>query len=52
LNKYRASDVRKRERHTDEPLVLDPNPFEVENVIAKLKRLELPGSKQIPAELI
>jgi hypothetical protein len=40
------------DRHAAEPLAPDPSPFEVEIVIAKLKRLKSPGSVQIPAELI
>jgi hypothetical protein len=38
--------------HTAEPLVPDPSPFEVEYVIAKLKKYKSPNSDQIPAELI
>jgi hypothetical protein len=30
LNVHRVSDVRQIETHTDEPLVPDPSPFEVE----------------------
>jgi hypothetical protein len=37
---------------TAEPLVPDPNPFEVEIAIAKLKRYKSPGSDQILPELI
>jgi hypothetical protein len=33
-------------------LVPNPSPFEVETVIAKLKRYKSPGSDQIPTELI
>jgi hypothetical protein len=33
-------------------LIPDPNPFEVEIAIEKLKRYKSPGSDQIPAELI
>jgi hypothetical protein len=47
LNVHRVSDVRQIEIHTP-----DPNPFEVEIAIAKLKRYKSPGSDQIPAELI
>jgi hypothetical protein len=36
--------------HTAELLVPDPNPFEVEIAIAKLKRYESPGYDQISAE--
>jgi hypothetical protein len=52
LNVHRDSDVRQIEIHTAESLAPDPNPFEVEIVIAKLKRFKSPGSDQIPAELI
>jgi hypothetical protein len=40
------------EIHTAEPVVPDPSRFEVEIAIAKLKRYKLPGSDEIPAELI
>jgi hypothetical protein len=46
------SDVRQVEMHTAEPLVPDPNSFEVEIAIAKLKRYKSSGSVQILAELI
>jgi hypothetical protein len=46
------SDVRQIEIHTAESLVPDPSPFEVEIALAKLKTYKLPGSGQIPAELI
>jgi hypothetical protein len=52
LNVHRASDVRQIEIHTAEPLVPDPSPFEVQIIIATLKRFKSPGSDQIPAELI
>jgi hypothetical protein len=52
LNVHRVSDVRQIEIHTGEPLVLDPNPFEVEIAIAKLKRFKSPHSDQIPVEHI
>jgi hypothetical protein len=42
--------IRQVEIHAAEPLVLGP--FEVEIAIAKLKNCNLPGSDQIPAELI
>jgi hypothetical protein len=35
-----------------EPLVPGPSPLEVESATAKLKKYKLPGSGQIPAELI
>jgi hypothetical protein len=40
------------EIHTAEPLVPDPIPFDIEIVIAKLKRYKSPGSDQIPTELL
>jgi hypothetical protein len=52
LNVYRVSDVRQIEVQTAEKLLTHPNPLEVEIGIAKLKRYKLPGSDQIPAELI
>jgi hypothetical protein len=51
LNVHWVSDVRQIEIHTAEPLVLDPSYFEIEIVIAKVKRYKSPGSYQIPAEL-
>jgi hypothetical protein len=41
LNVRMVSDVKQIEIHTAEPLVPDPNPFEVEIPIAKLKRYKL-----------
>jgi hypothetical protein len=38
--------------HTAEPLVCDLSPSAVEIAIAKLRKYELPGSDQIPTELI
>jgi hypothetical protein len=52
LNAHRVTDVRQIEKHTAEPLVLDPSPSEVEIAIAKLKWHKSPGNDQIPAELI
>jgi hypothetical protein len=52
LNTHWVSDVRQIEIHTAELLVSDPIPFEGEIAIAKLKNYKLPGSDQIPAELI
>jgi hypothetical protein len=40
------------EIYTIEPLLLDRSSFEVEITIANLKRYEVPGSNQIPAEFI
>jgi hypothetical protein len=45
-------DVRQVEIYTIEPLGPEPNPFEVEIAIANMKSYELPGSDQIPAQLI
>jgi hypothetical protein len=38
LNVHRASDVRRIEIHTAEPLIPDPSPFEFEIAISKVKR--------------
>jgi hypothetical protein len=37
LNVHRVSDVEPREIHTAEPLIPDPDPFEIESAIAELK---------------
>jgi len=47
-----VDDVRKAEIHTAEPLVPEPNAFEVELAIEKLKSHKSPGVDQIAAELI
>jgi hypothetical protein len=52
MNIQRVSDIMKIEIYTAKPFVSDPGPFETEIAIAKLKRYILPGSGQIPAELI
>jgi len=44
--------IRQTEIHTAEPLVPEPNAFELEMAIEKLKRHKSPGIDQIPAELI
>jgi hypothetical protein len=49
---HNVSDVRQIEVHTAEPLVPAPSRLEVKIAIAKLKKYKLPGSDQIPAELI
>jgi hypothetical protein len=49
---YNISDIRQIEIHTDGPLISQPIPFEAEIGIANLRRYKLPGSVQIPAELI
>jgi hypothetical protein len=51
LNIHREH-VGQTEIHITESLVLNPSPSEVEITIAKLKKYKLPGSDQIPAELI
>jgi hypothetical protein len=52
LNVHSVSDVMQIEVHTAESSVPDPNPFEVDIAIAKLKGYKLPGSNQIPAVLV
>jgi hypothetical protein len=52
LNLHRVSDIRHIEIHTAESLEPDPNPFEVETAIAKLKTYRSQGSVQILAEVI
>jgi hypothetical protein len=47
-----VSEVRQIEVHMTEPLVPGPSRFEVEIVIAKLKKFKSPVSDQIPAEQI
>jgi len=47
-----VKDVRQTEIHTAEPLVPEPNAFENELAIEKLKIHKQPGIDQIPAELI
>jgi hypothetical protein len=49
---HNVSDIRQIEVHTAEPLVSCPSRFEVEIVIAELKKYKSPGSDQISAELI
>jgi hypothetical protein len=52
LNVHNISDVRQREVHTTEPVVLGPSRLEIEIAIVKLKKYKSPGSDKIPAELI
>ena len=52
MNVHGVNDVRQTETHTAEPLVPEPNVFEVELAIEKLKSHKTPGTDQIPAELI
>ena len=52
LNINGVNDVRQRELHIAEPLVPEPNAFEDELAIEKLKSHKSPGIDQFPAELI
>ena len=52
MNVYGVNDFRQTERHTAEPPVAEPNAFEVDLAIEKLKSHKSPGVDQILAELI
>jgi hypothetical protein len=52
FNVHFVSDVRQREIHTAELLVLEPSVFEVEMAIEKLKRHKSPSIDQITGEMI
>ena len=52
LKVHGVKDVRQREIHTAEPLVLEPSASEVELANEKLKSHKLPGVEQIPGEMI
>jgi len=52
LNIHGVNDVRQREIHTAEPLLPEPNAFEVGLAIEKLKSHKSPCIDQIPAEMI
>jgi len=52
LNVRGVKDVKHTEIHAAEPPVLEPNAFQVEMAIEKLKRHKSPGVGQIPADLI
>jgi hypothetical protein len=52
FNVHGVNEVRKTEIHTAEPLVPEPNAFEVEMAVEKLKRHKSAGFDQIPAEYI
>jgi hypothetical protein len=52
LNAQEVNNIRQREIHTVEPLVLEPSPFEFELAIEKIIRYISPGIGQIPAEMI
>jgi hypothetical protein len=47
LNVHKINNVRQIGIHTAEPLVPDPNYFEVEIALAKLERYKLLGSDKI-----
>jgi hypothetical protein len=52
LNMYWVNSVRRTEIHTAEPLIPEPSSIEVKIAIENLERYTLPGTDQIPAELI
>jgi hypothetical protein len=52
LNVHNISDLRQIEVHIAEPLVPGPRCLEVETATAELKKYNLPGSDEIPTELI
>jgi hypothetical protein len=52
LKVHSVRDYRQIEIHTAEPLVRGLSPSELEIAIVKPKKYKLPGSCQIPAELI
>jgi hypothetical protein len=52
LNVLGVNDVRQRETHTAEPLVLESSVSELEMATEKLKRYKSLGTDQIPAEFI
>jgi hypothetical protein len=51
LNVHGVNNVRPTEIYTAEPLVPEPNTFEVELTIENLKSHKKPGTDQIPSEL-
>jgi hypothetical protein len=52
LNLQGAGAIRQTEIHTAEPFVPEPSAAEFKVAIRKIKRYKVPGSDQIPAELI
>jgi len=52
LNIHGVNDIRQTEIHTAEPLVPEPNAFEVELTTENLTSHKSPNIKQIPAEMI
>jgi hypothetical protein len=51
MNVHGVNGVRQTEIHTAETLVPEPNSFDVELAIEKLKSHKTPGIDQIPEEL-
>jgi hypothetical protein len=49
---HEINNVRQAEIHTAEPLVPEPSSSEVDIATWKVKRYKLPGTDQIPADLI
>jgi hypothetical protein len=52
MYKYRANNIRCKEKYTGEPLVPGSWPSEAEIPIANLKNYKSPRTDQIPSELI
>jgi hypothetical protein len=52
LNVQGPGSIRQTDIHTAEPFVPEPSAAEVEIAVRNLKRYRVPGSDQIPAELI
>jgi hypothetical protein len=52
LNVHGIHGVMQMDIHMTEPLIPEPNLFEVEIAIGKLKSYKSPGTDQIPAKLI
>jgi len=51
LNVHEVPDIKQTETHTAGQLVPEPNAFEFEMAIEKLRRHKSPGTDQIPTEL-
>jgi hypothetical protein len=51
LNEH-VVNVRQTEMHTNEPLALEPSPFEVEIITEKLREYKPSSTGEIPAEVI
>ena len=52
FNVHRVNYLRQTEIHTAEPMVPQPSAFESDMAIGKRKKHQLPGTDQIPVELI